>query len=148
MKKLTYILLLVMLAACTKDGAGLLDRAESGDLTEDRVFESAKYTKEFLTDIYRRIPYGWDDNVYLDAATDDGEARPWWGWVNTVHVGAYNPTSLPDKFKRWANYYAAVRACNLFLSKIDNAPVDPEQYMNTEEVRARLPCRNTAIRDR
>jgi hypothetical protein len=146
MKKLTYIFLLVMWAACTKDGAGLLDRAESGDLTEDRVFSSAKYTKEFLTDIYRRIPYGWDDNVYLDAATDDGEARPWWGWVNTVHVGAYNPTSLPDKFKRWANYYAAIRACNLFLSKIDNAPVDPEQYMNSEEVKERLKYEAVCLR--
>ena len=142
MKRLKYILftfaISATLASCVKDGAGLLDKAESGELNEERVFSSAKYTKEFLTDIYRRIPYGWDDNVYLDAATDDGESRPWWGWVNTVHVGAYNPTSLPDKFKRWANYYAAIRACNLFLSKIDNVPVDPEQYMATEEIRDRL----------
>jgi starch-binding outer membrane protein, SusD/RagB family len=146
MKKLTYYILLLMLVACTKDGAGLLDKAESGDLDEDRVFSSAKYTKEFLTDIYRRIPYGWDNNVYLDACTDDGESRPWWGWVNTVHVGAYNPTSLPDKFKRWADYYAAIRACNLFLSKIDNAPVDPEQYMNSEEVKERLKYEAVCLR--
>jgi starch-binding outer membrane protein, SusD/RagB family len=137
-KKLTYFLLLLTLASCSKDGAGLLDKAESGDLNEERVFTNAKYTKEFLTDIYRRIPYSWDNNVYLDAATDDGESRPWWGWVNNVHVGAYNPTSLPDKFKRWADYYAAIRACNLFLSKIDAAPIDPEQYMNTEQVRDRM----------
>ncbi|MCK7556301.1 hypothetical protein MKQ70_15260 [Chitinophaga sedimenti] len=112
-KKLAYFLLLLVFASCNKDGAGLLDKAESGDLNEERVFASAKYTKEFLTDIYRRIPNSWDNNVYLDATTDDGESRPWWGWANTVHVGAYNPTSMPDKFKRWADYYAAIRACNL-----------------------------------
>lgn len=150
MQQLKYILTIISFCAvftsCTKDGAGLLDKAESGDLNEERVFTSAKYTKEFLTDIYRRIPYGWDDNVYLDASTDDGEARPWWGWVNSIHVGAYNPTSMPDKFKRWANYYAAIRACNLFLSKIDGAPVDAEQYMNSEEVKARLKYEAVCLR--
>ncbi len=149
MKSLKYILTVLSAAtllACQKDGAGLLDKAESGDLTEERVFSSAKYTKEFLTDIYRRIPYGWDNNVYLDAATDDGESRPWWGWVNTVHVGAYNPTSMPDKFKRWADYYAAIRACNLFISKIDNVPLDPEQYMSSEDIRTRMKYEAVCLR--
>lgn len=150
MQQLKYILTIISICAvftsCTKDGAGLLDKAESGDLNEERVFTNAKYTKEFLTDIYRRIPYGWDDNVYLDASTDDGESRPWWGWVNNIHVGAYNPTSMPDKFKRWANYYAAIRACNLFLSKIDAAPVDPEQYMNSEEVKTRMKYEAVCLR--
>lgn len=140
MKKILYIIILFIfsVSSCQKDGAGLLDKAESGALNEERVFSNAKYTKEFLTDIYRRIPYGWDDNVYLDAATDDGESRPWWGWVNTIHIGAYNPTSMPDKFKRWADYYAAIRACNLFLSKIDNVPIDTESYISTEDIRTRL----------
>ena len=100
---ISAVALLALFFSCQKDGAGLLDQSESGVLTEARVFASAKYTKEFLTDIYRRLPYDWDNNVYLDAATDDGEARPWWGWVNSVQIGAYNPTSLPDKFKRWAD---------------------------------------------
>ena len=132
------IALFGILYSCQKDGAGLLDQSESGVLTESTVFASAKYTKLFLTDIYRRLPYDWDNNVYLEAATDDGECRPWWGWANSVQIGAYNPTSLPDKFKRWADYYAAIRACNLFLSKIDTVPVDPEQYMSTEATRSRM----------
>ncbi len=150
MKKLIFACFIVsfssLMLSCQKDGAGLLDEAESGDLNEDRVFTNAKYTKEFLTDIYRRLPYGWDNNVYLDAATDDGESRPWWGWVNPVHIGAYNPTSMPDKFKRWADYYAAIRACNLFLSKIDNVPIDAEQYMSTEQVRQRMKYEAVCLR--
>ena len=142
MKKLINISFIIVAASlffsCSKDGSSLLDKGDVGDLTEDIVFSSAKYTKEFLTDIYRRIPYGWDNNVYLDAATDDGESRPGWGWVNPVQIGAYNPTNLPDKLERWADYYAAIRACNLFLSKIDNVPIDPEQYMNTEAIRTRM----------
>ena len=127
-----------LLLSCAKDGASLLDQGDSGNLTEAQVFASAKYTKEFLTDIYRRLPYGWDDNVYLDAATDDGESRPAWGWVNPVQIGAYNPTSLPDKLKRWANYYAAIRSCNLFLSKIDAVPLDADQYINTDVIKNRM----------
>jgi hypothetical protein len=148
MKKIFYLLILLagLISACNEDGAGLLDKAESGDLSEETVFASSLYTKQFLTDIYRRLPYGWDNEVYLDAATDDGEARPWWGWVNQVHNGAWNPTNVPDKFKRWANYYAAIRACNLFLSKIDNVPLDPEQYMSTEQVRERLKYEAVCLR--
>ncbi|WP_300602070.1 RagB/SusD family nutrient uptake outer membrane protein [Niabella sp.] len=146
MKNIFLILCTVLIASCSIDRAGLLDKQESGDLNEALVFSSALYTKQFLTDIYRRLPYGWDDNVYLDAATDDGEARPWWGWVNQIHTGAWNPTSVPDKLKRWSDYYAAIRACNLFLSKIDNVPVDAEQYMSSEEVRTRMKYEAVCLR--
>jgi hypothetical protein len=135
---LSLFALFCILFSCQKDGASLLDRADSGVLTEATVFASAKNTKLFLTDIYRRLPYDWDNNVYLDADTDDGEGRAWWSWVNTTQIGAYNPTSMPDKFKRWADYYAAIRACNLFLTKIDSVPIDPEQYMSTIPVRTRM----------
>lgn len=139
MKKIfSFLMITFLFSTCNVDKGDLLDKAESGDLNEEKVFTSALYTKQFLTDLYRRLPYGWDDNNYLDATTDDGESRPWWGWVNQIHNGAWNPTSVPDKFKRWADYYAAIRACNLFLSKIDNVPLDPEQYMNSEEVRQRF----------
>ena len=114
------------LASCADDGSGLLDKAESGDLNEERVFSNAGYTGQFLTDIYRRMPNGWVENVYLDGATDIGESRPWWGWVNTVHNGAYNAADIPGRLKRWADYYAAIRACNKFLEHIDEVPADPE----------------------
>lgn len=114
------------LISCADDGSGLLDKTESGDLTEERVFSHAGYTGQFLTDIYRRMPNGWLENVYLDAATDIGESRPWWGWVNEVHTGAYNAASIPNRLNRWADYYAAIRACNQFLKHIDNVPADPE----------------------
>jgi hypothetical protein len=146
--KVYYLVIAIcaLFSSCAKDGASLLDQGDAGNLTEDQVFVSAKYTKEFLTDIYRRLPYGWDDNVYLDAATDDGEPRPAWGWTNPVQIGAYNPTSLPDKLKRWANYYAAIRACNLFLSKIDAVPLDPDQYMNTEVIKKRMKYEAVCLR--
>ncbi len=103
-----YCIIFIAFHSCKVDKAGLLDKAESGDLNEQTVFSSAIYTKQFLTDIYRRLPYGWDNEVYLDAATDDGESRPWWGWVNQIHTGAWNPTSMPAKLQRWADYYAAI----------------------------------------
>ena len=141
-----YCIIFIAFHSCKVDKAGLLDKAESGDLNEQTVFSSAIYTKQFLTDIYRRLPYGWDNEVYLDAATDDGESRPWWGWVNQIHTGAWNPTSMPAKLQRWADYYAAIRACNLFLSKIDQVPLDAEQYMSSEEVRERLKYEAVCLR--
>ena len=59
-----------LLASCTTEGVGLLDKTESGDLTEERVFSDGNYANDFLTDIYRRIPNGFYENVYLDAATE------------------------------------------------------------------------------
>ncbi len=115
-----------LLTSCIDDGSGLLDKAESGDLNEERVFSDASNTGRFLTDIYRRMPNGWIENVYLDGASDIGEARPWWGWVNTVHNGGFSASSTPSRLSRWADYYAAIRACNQFLAHIDNVPVDPE----------------------
>lgn len=121
--------------SCTTDGAGLLDKTESGDLTEERVFSNADYANSFLTDIYRRIPNGFIENVYLDAATDIGESRPWWGWVNQVHTGAYNSTDLPGRLKLWGDFYAAIRACNKFIEKIDSVPIDPELAISTDSIR-------------
>ncbi len=132
MKNLIYNLILLMLVtcglftSCIDDGSGMLDKVESGDLTEERIFSNAGYTGQFLTDIYRRMPNGWIENVYLDAASDIGEARPWWGWVNTVHNGGFSASSLPGRLSRWADYYAAIRACNKFLEHIDDVPTDPE----------------------
>lgn len=128
------------------DGSGLLDKAESGELNEERVFSNGTYTHEFLTDIYRRIPNAFHNNIYLDAATDIGESRPWWGWVNKVHTGAYNPTDLPNELNKWADYYAAIRACNKFLEKIDNVPVDTETLIPTEEVRTARKYEARALR--
>ncbi|GHT70448.1 carbohydrate-binding protein [Bacteroidia bacterium] len=131
MKKIYYLILLLLIAcglltSCADDGSGLLDKAESGDLNEERVFSNANYAGQFLTDIYRRMPNAWFENVYLDAATDLGEARPWWGWVNTIHNGGFSASSIPGRLSRWADYYAAIRACNKFLEHIDDVPADME----------------------
>lgn len=126
---------IIGLFSCTDDGAGLLDKAESGDLDEGKVFTNGNYANDFLTDIYRRLPNGWNENLYLDAASDIGEARQWGGWANKVHTGAYNSSNLPNKVNRWADYYAAIRACNVFLAHIDEVPIDSETMIPTEEVR-------------
>lgn len=131
-----YSLLFIFgLIACTDDGAGLLDKAESGDLDESSVFTNGNYANDFLTDIYRRLPNGWAENLYLDAASDLGEARQWGGWANKVHSGAYNSANLPARIDRWADFYAAIRACNNFIAHIDDVPVDPETQISTEEIR-------------
>jgi hypothetical protein len=47
--------------SCTdeiKFGSAFLEKAPSGDVTEDTVFNSAEYTKQFLAGIYSLQYYG------------------------------------------------------------------------------------------
>ncbi len=139
-----------LLVSCANDGSGLLDKTETGDLTEERVFSDPNYTGQFLTDIYRRLPNGWIENIYLDAATDLGETRPLWGWVNAVHNGGFSSSNIPGRLSRWADYYAAIRACNQFLAHIDNVPADAEAStigaIKDEPTRAKRKAESYALR--
>ena len=133
--------LLWSLQSCEVDGDSLLDKTESGDLTEEIVFSNSQYTKEFLTNIYFEIPYGYDhpnQQYWIDGITDDGMHRPLNAWSKDVYLGAFGPTNIPAKIQRWQKCYSAIRACNKFMEKIDNVPLDPEGYISTVEVRTRM----------
>lgn len=144
--KLSRILILIsfllsILASCEIDGEGLLDKKESGDLTEEVIFSNSQLTKEFLTKVYFEIPYGYDhpnQQYWIDGITDDGIHRPLNAWSKDIYLGSFGPTNIPAKIQRWQKCYSAIRACNKFMDKIDNVPLDPEGYISTVEVRTRL----------
>ncbi len=133
------------MASCTMDGSDLLDPVATG-LTEQDVFGSPQYSERFLTDIYRQIiPIlahtdfagpRWRNLAHLDVASDDGTTIL--GGSDNVRVfnsGAMTPASTNMFwYNDWINCFSAIRACNLFLSHIDNVPVDP-QYNFSESTR-------------
>jgi hypothetical protein len=130
-----------ILPACEMEGDSLLDKKESGDLTEEIVFSTSKLTKEFLTNVYYEIPFGYDhpnQQYWIDGITDDGAHRPLNAWSKGVHLGAFGPTNIPAKIQRWQKCYSMIRACNKFMEKIESVPLDPEGYISTPEVRTRM----------
>lgn len=143
MKKnyIIYILTAILcwnFSSCSIEGDSLLDKAESGDLNEEKVFSDALLTKMFLTNIYIMLPYGWNTQYWVDGVTDDGEHRPFNTWGKNVFLGSYGPTNIPSEFQRWSQCYEAIRACNKFIEKVDDSPIDLEGYTNTVEIRTRM----------
>lgn len=141
MKTYYYILLPILcylFIGCDVESDSLLDKEESGDLNEEKVFSDAQLTKQFLTNIYIMQPYGWNQQYWIDGVTDDGEHRPFNTWAKDVFQGSYGPTNIPKEFNFWSRCYEAIRACNKFIEKVDDSPIDLEGYTNSEEVRTRM----------
>lgn len=140
-KLLKLGVLSIFMASCTMDGDDLLDPVTTG-LTEQDVFSNAQYSERFLIDIYRQIipilaytDFGgprWRSLAHLDVASDDGTTIL--GGSDNVRVfnsGAMTPASTGMFwYNDWINCFSAIRACNLFLSHIDNVPVDAQYNFN------------------
>jgi hypothetical protein len=140
MKKifLTISILLVLCISCTKDGADLLDPAGSSGLDEAAVFGNAQNSERFLLEIYRVIlpvlprtdgaGSRWRNSSLLEVATENGSSALQGGDVNYRRFakGTFTPSETNMSwYLDWQDSYSSIRALNLFLSKIDNVPLDP-----------------------
>ena len=140
MYKITFIILAVvaLFAACTKDQSSLLDPATSV-LDDKAVFSNAVYADQYMNDIY-----GWLVPVYattgnagtrwrgtdalLEATTDNGSSNlASTGSFRTFNTGAWTAASTGMIYNYdWQQSYQAIRACNMYLTRIDSVPEDPE----------------------
>lgn len=159
--KTKYIAFAVVLAgfaafstSCTdeiKFGNSFLEKAPSGKVTIDTVFNNAEYTRQYLTSIYATqyygltmtnrlsFPYPTDPYVGLsDALTDTYQDHFGTTALNYYYNGTLNATNTGsnrgnifrlDK----SNIWEAVRACNIFMANIGRTP-DMEQGEKNELV--------------
>ncbi len=138
MKKKTFIILsLILLVSCAKEGADLLDPATTG-ITEEQVFTSAQYTTLFLNDIYGDllpvIPQTGNNGMrwrgsdaLLEVTTDNGSTNlSTTGAFFTFNSGAWTAATNIFSSADWLMCWSVIRSCNLFLSHIDDVPLDPE----------------------
>ena len=149
MKNIKYYLIAVVLTwtVSCKDGSDFLDPEAVTGNTLEEVFSQANLTMRFLTDIYGRIiavlPQGGNNGsrwagieALLDCATDNAVYNSGASAVSTFNEGSWNEISLPGFVSdQWTNGWSAVRACNMFLTHIDQVPVNTE-YGFDDEVRA------------
>ena len=140
MYKITFLLITVVLlfGSCTKDQSSLLDPATTG-ITDKDVFASALYADQFLTDIYGYLVpvlattgnngcrWRGSDGL-LETTTDNGSSNltsvaPF----RTFNSGGFTAATGGMFYQAdWVTSYQAIRACNLYLSHIDEVPLDPQ----------------------
>lgn len=129
----------VAVSACTDDvkfGDSFVEKAPGGTVTIDTVFNSAEYTKQFLTGIYGMQYYGLpftgqaaaptSQNNYqgkLDALTDCYQLH----WNGTAVFNSYYSNTLSSNNDALISFlnekvWTAVRQAYLLIENIDNVP--------------------------
>ncbi len=106
------------LALCSCDS--FLDRQEDEQLTEEKIWASFSYTRQYFyncigylpndaTNFYSSVPYY--------GATD--EASMTWNYsYRYINFGSWNATTVPND--RFNSRYECIRDCNIFLKNVMN----------------------------
>lgn len=115
MKKTLYILIaLLCVASCDK----FLDRQEDEQLTEEKIWKSFTYTRQYFFNCMGYLPDDADNfysNVPYFGATD--EASMTWNYsYRYINFGSWNATTVPNDY--FNTRYQAIRDCNIFLSHV------------------------------
>lgn len=136
------IFIIIISTSCVdeiKFGNTFLDKAASGTVTEDTVFDKAKYAEQFLTGIYADQYYGlpyvnssslaWVNNPYVGKfeCLSDCWQNHWTGAAinSQYYAGAHtaNYGSYQDKFDYLHNkVWEAVRAAWIYIENVDKVP--------------------------
>jgi hypothetical protein len=122
-------LLGLLMTGCSKTN-GYLDKAESGGLTEDQVFNDYVQTQSYLASIYfNGINAGdWMPAYSFTWAAATDEAKCPYTTVNSpvgFNNGSLSPTYNPVDI--WAGKYQHLRQVNRLIAKIDKVPVSDDQ---------------------
>lgn len=123
MKKLNIsipiVTALLLVAACKPD---FLEREATDAIPEEKVFEDPALMQLFVNNMYMDVP-SFDFGLY-DNITD--ESRCYWGGgpLNVVQ-GQWFADNNPMEY--WP--YAAIRKANMFLSRVDESPIDDEEKL-------------------
>lgn len=114
MKKTLYILIALsalLATACDK----FLDRQEDETLTEEKIWASYSYTRQYFYNCWGYLPVeanSFYNGTPIFGATD--EASMTWNYnYRYINFGSWNATTVPnDQFN---NRYQGIRDCNIFL---------------------------------
>jgi starch-binding outer membrane protein, SusD/RagB family len=138
--KLLIILFAALLIGCTKDGASLLDKAQNNDIYENMVFTNPQYAVWYLNSIYKEMNAAFarfGTAGFLGNAIDDGQCKANWDNAHIMGIGSWGPTKIPINVDVWKKNYAAIRAANRFLAKVDSIP-DADNPLVNPQIRQRM----------
>ena len=142
MKRIFWICLLLVIATtgCKK----YLDQVPDDRLTIDQTFRTWATAKQFLANVYTRIPDefgqrnpGGTHNAGLWTGGSD-EADYVWGFVqsNDVNIGNWDANSgFVEDY--WSNYYRGIRAASVFIENADHITDLQKENITTYKAEAR-----------
>jgi hypothetical protein len=137
MKKFVLFIIFCALFASCQEGTDLLDPEASG-ISEQDVFSDARNTMLFLNDIYGDIVpvipqtgnkgMRWPgQDAMLEVSTDNASTNlPTSGAFYSFNAGSWTALSSTFSTTEWNDDWVSIRACNLFLSHIDDVPLNTE----------------------
>jgi hypothetical protein len=143
MKKINQLLIILFAAffmSCTKDGSTLLDKAQVNDIYEEMVFSNPQYAVWYLNSIYKEMNASWwrfGTVGFLGNATDEGHCKANWDNAYVMGTGSWGPTKIPISTDVWKKNYAAIRAANRFIAKVDSIP-DSDNPLINQQIRQRM----------
>jgi hypothetical protein len=135
MKRLYYIFLSLLLVgsaiSCKKD---FLDVLPLDKYSDEAVWKDPALVQTFANNIYLGIPFPFQ-TLMVSSAVDESMAV--WDWetgnvarslITPSYLGNWDPGfwTGPERQMVWEPTYKNIRACNLFLEKIDNVPFDDQ----------------------
>lgn len=140
MKKIACIFLLAgILSGVTSCKEEFLEKQPLDQFAEQAVWTDPALIQTFVNNIYLGIPHGFHA-LMLSSLTDESMAV--WDWetsnatknlITPSYYGVWDEgywTGGRYKGMNWTNGYKNIRACNLFLEKIEKAPFENEEQKN------------------
>ncbi|MFR9523506.1 MAG: RagB/SusD family nutrient uptake outer membrane protein [Rikenellaceae bacterium] len=119
-KVVVVIAAISCLASCN-----YLDKEPDDMLTLDAVFDNASYTEDWLAACYSLVPdplwgfHTWEGYGYylLSDESQMASSLSQFGWSDLMNAqqGSWSPTDLLTTLDLWAESYAKIRACLIFI---------------------------------
>jgi starch-binding outer membrane protein, SusD/RagB family len=123
--KLIFIfgLLTFIMVSCNK-----MDYSEVSYLHKEDIFSDWARTKNFLADIYSKLPIGFNPvgGAMIESASDDAEYVLDNSSVQKFNDGSWSSIQTLDD--QWGNMYAGIRAVNLALNEMKGRTFDAYKW--------------------
>ena len=140
MKKVVYIITVVFvltsITSCNKD---FLDKQPLDQFSEETVWTDLSLMETFVNNIYAGVPHGFS-NMMMASIVDESMYNADFGSSNvTKSLITPSDYSVFDvsfwsadryRFMTWTHIYQQIRACNLFLSKVESNSYEDEDMKN------------------
>ncbi|MDR0699243.1 MAG: RagB/SusD family nutrient uptake outer membrane protein [Tannerella sp.] len=116
MKKIEYILTIILCMSLCTNCSDVLDKNDLGSMSDKTVYDNAQYTLMVLDKLHRDIVPSWEGGI----AEDCDESGP-----NRVQKYPWGQSGLDD-FGRWNDTYGNIRKINSFLENLAAGSLEQE----------------------
>ena len=128
LKYLLFGLLMFSLAGCD-----FLNCDESSDYEKEDIFQSYNRTKQMVTHVYSYLPNGFCNisGAMHEAGTDDAVHVYGTSAIQRFVDGTWSANHTVDDV--WSNYYAGIRAANLYLKEAEGLTFEDWKFNDNYE---------------